>query len=251
MDNKIRKSLVAGNWKMNGDTQSLEMIKKISKLDFHNNCDVAICPPATLLMEAVRKTSESPLMIGAQDCHHLEKGAYTGEISAKMLQDLGVKIVILGHSERRLHCHETNQLIRRKATAAHKSNILPVICIGESETEKESGLTEAVVIEQIADSMPDTSNHLNTVIAYEPIWAIGTGKTPSLEEIYRVHTAIRNHVRKNNGEDIARQIRILYGGSVKSDNSKEIFEIADVDGALVGGASLNSEEFSSIVRSVA
>lgn len=249
MGKKIRRRLIAGNWKMNGDILSLEEIRKMVKLDFSDDCDVAICPPATLLMEATRITSKSKIIIGAQDCHHIDKGAYTGEISAKMLSDVGVRAVIIGHSERRSQNHETNQLIKKKVEAAHNANILAIVCIGESEDQRHAGLTESVVLGQLADSIPRTTTHLNTVIAYEPVWAIGTGKTPSLDEIARVHKTLRSFINKDKGEEIALNIRLLYGGSVKPENSKDIFNISDVDGALVGGASLTFKDFSSIINS--
>ena len=190
------------------------------------------------------------LMIGAQDCHEEDRGAFTGDISAIMLKNVGAKIVITGHSERRTIYGETNSLIKKKASAVIKNHLQTIICVGETQDEKIAGKTEEVVCSQLKNSMPTTSNNENTTIAYEPVWAIGTGLVPSLDDINHVHKKLRSLLKKIKGPDVSEKMRILYGGSVKPENAKEIFELEDVDGALVGGASLKSEDFINIVKQV-
>ena len=244
-----RKKIVAGNWKMNCSVSSLEQIRQLCDLIENDTCDVIVCPPTTLLSQAIDIAKDSTITIGSQNCHEKESGAYTGEISPAMLTDLGVKVVILGHSERRENNFETSELVRNKAKAAHKSQLTTLICIGETEEQKNNGHTVDVIKEQLNHSLPMTTNEENTIIAYEPIWAIGSGKTPSADDIKQVHKILRTHINKIITSEIATKMRILYGGSVNSDNCYEILNIEDVDGALVGGASLSAISFSSIINS--
>ena len=243
-----RKKIVAGNWKMNGSVSSLEQIRQLCDLIENDTCDVIVCPPTTLLSQAIDIAKDSTITIGSQNCHEKESGAYTGKISPAMLTDLGVKVVILGHSERRENNFETSELVRNKAKAAHKSQLTTLICIGETEEQKNNGHTVDVIKEQLNHSLPMTTNEENTIIAYEPIWAIGSGKTPSADDIKQVHKILRTHINKIITSEIATKMRILYGGSVNSDNCYEILNIEDVDGALVGGASLSAISFSSIIN---
>ncbi len=244
----LRKHLIAGNWKMNGTLDSISEILKIDKLCNGYEVDVALCVPNTIISKANENISHKKLVIGAQNCHHDESGAYTGDVSAKMLKDAGAKIIIVGHSERRLFYKETNEIVNRKAESIIKSDLQTIICIGETEDEKNMGLTNEIVCTQLENSMPSISDENNTVIAYEPIWAIGTGRIPSLKDIEFVHKELRSLVSKIKGIETANKMRILYGGSVKPNNAKDIFELDDVDGALVGGASLKSEDFMGIIN---
>ena len=238
-----RKFLIAGNWKMNGTFDSMKEIFKIDKYSKELNSDLAICLPYTIINKVHENISHEKLIIGAQNCHHEEKGAFTGDISANMLKDAGAKVIIVGHSERRQTYNENNNLIMKKARSVINSGLKVIICIGETEEEKNIGKTNEIVCSQLRYSIPEISNSENTVIAYEPIWAIGTGRIPSLDEIQSVHSQLRLLISEIKGADIANKIRILYGGSVKPNNAKDIFSLADVDGALVGGASLKSEDF--------
>ena len=243
-----RKYLIAGNWKMNGTLESVSEIVKVDKASLQINSDLVLCLPSTIIHAASEKIANNKLIIGAQDCHQEEKGAFTGDISAKMLRSVGTKIIIVGHSERRLECYETSHIVQKKAAASISAGLSVIICIGETEEQKIKGETEIVVCSQLEHSMPNASNDLNTIIAYEPVWAIGTGKVPTLEDISHVHRRIRNVLKQEKGKDISQKMRILYGGSVKPDNAKEIFSIEDVDGALVGGASLKADDFINIAR---
>ena len=244
----VRKNLIAGNWKMNGTLDSISEILKIDKLCDGYEVDVALCVPNTLISKANETISHRRLVIGAQNCHHDESGAYTGDVSAKMLKDAGAKIIIVGHSERRLYYKETNEIVHKKAVSIIKSDLQTIICIGETEDEKNMGLTNKIVCTQLENSMPSISDEKNTVIAYEPIWAIGTGRIPTIKEIEVVHKELRSLVSKIKGIDTANKMRILYGGSVKPNNAKDIFDLDDVDGALVGGASLKSDDFMGIIN---
>ena len=247
MNTEIAK-IVVGNWKMNGTLSSLEQIKKLSKLISNKTYKVIVCPPATLLTEAINITIDTQLEIGSQNCHDENSGPFTGEISAQMLYDIGVKLVILGHSERRQNNYENNELVKKKAESAHQSNLTVIICIGENDTQKNNGQAVEVLKEQLSLSLPLTANNENTIIAYEPVWAIGSRKTPSVTEIKEVHKILRHHISKTKtGNDVSK-MRIIYGGSVNSDNCSEILNIENVDGALVGGASLTAESFSKIIN---
>jgi triosephosphate isomerase len=244
----LRKHLIAGNWKMNGTLDSISEILKIDKLCNGYEVDIALCLPNTIISKANEHISHKKLVIGAQNCHHDESGAYTGDVSAKMLKDAGAKIIIVGHSERRQNYKETNEIVNKKAVSIIKSALQTIICVGETEEEKNMGLTNKIVCTQLENSMPSISDENNTVIAYEPIWAIGTGRIPTIKEIEVVHKELRSLVSKIKGIDTANKMRILYGGSVKPNNAKDIFDLDDVDGALVGGASLKSDDFMGIIN---
>ena len=239
------KKLAAGNWKMNGLTAALAELDAIAARD--NGCDVLICPPATLITAAVAHSGE--VAIGGQDCHAKDAGAHTGDISAAMLRDAGASHVILGHSERRTDHAETDPQVAAKAGAAYGAGLVAVICIGETEAERDGGQTLDVIATQLAGSVPDAATAANTVIAYEPVWAIGTGRTPTNDQIAEVHALMREKLaaRFADGADFT----LLYGGSVKPGNAGEIFDIPHVNGALVGGASLKAADFGPIVDALA
>jgi triosephosphate isomerase len=245
----MTRKLAAGNWKMNGTRAALDDLNAITSAHGDPGVDILICPPATLLMQAAALTSGKPLDIGAQDCHSETSGAHTGDVSAPMVADAGGRAVIVGHSERRENHNESNDLVRAKAQAAHDAGLIAVICIGETLNERETGQTLDIIAEQLKGSTPDRATADNTVIAYEPVWAIGTGKVPSLDQIREVHDFIRKSLIDRFG-DAAQGIRILYGGSVKPGNAAEIFAVSNVDGALVGGASLKESDFSPIINAL-
>ena len=230
-------SIFIANWKLNGDIQFIkEYYQKL--IPSNNNC-VVVCPPNIFLHQL--KTNNSNLFSGAQDVSIYNEGAYTGEISAAMLNDNNIKFCIVGHSERRQHFNESNKTVNLKSINLIKNKIIPVVCIGETLEEKEKKITKDVLLNQINESIPAISNNQNTIIAYEPIWAIGTGLTPTLDDIDEVHSYIRNIDKKFN------KFKILYGGSVKSSNSADINHIKNVDGCLIGGASLKVNEFNTII----
>ena len=247
-----RKTLIAGNWKMNGrlaDGVDLAKgiaaeVKKLGK----PSCEFLVCPPFTILSSVKKVLRGAKVVLGAQDCHFAEKGAHTGDISPLMLTDLGCSYVILGHSERRADHFESNELVNKKAVAAHQAGLKTVICIGETLEQRDSGKTIAVCSDQILGSVPDDSTAADTVIAYEPVWAIGTGKTPTASDVEEVHAAVRKVLAKKLGKGNANKMRILYGGSVKPSNAKEFLSLPDVDGALIGGASLKVEDFMAIAK---
>lgn len=249
-----RKVLIAGNWKMNGllaDGAALAKdvaaeVKKLGKPE----CEFLVCPPFTLLTTVKKALRGSKVALGAQDCHTAEKGAHTGDISPVMLKDCGCSYVIVGHSERRANHHESNELICQKAEAAYKAGLKAVICIGETEAERDAGKTIDVCTKQIMGSVPDSATAVNTVIAYEPVWAIGTGKTPTAADVEEVHAAIRKVVAKKLGKATANKMRLLYGGSVKPSNAAELLSLPDVDGGLIGGASLKASDFMGIAATV-
>ena len=240
--------LIAGNWKMNGTGHSLSEIVAVADWVAANPvaADVLICPPFTLLSRAAA-TAEGRIAIGGQDCHERASGAFTGDISAQMLRDAGAVSVILGHSERRRYHHETDAIIAAKAEAAWSAGLNTIICIGETEAEREAGHAEKVVHGQIMASVPTAARPSIAAIAYEPIWAIGSGRTPSAAEIAGMHTIIRDTLESRCGVD-GRGIRILYGGSVNPANAHEILGLPNVNGALVGGASLRASDFLAIIR---
>ena len=242
--------LVAGNWKMNGTGPSLSEIEAVSERIAHEpaNADVLICPPFTLLSRAVA-AARGRIAIGAQDCHERTAGAFTGDVSAEMLRDAGAISVIVGHSERRRYHHETDADVAAKAEAAWRAGLSAIICIGETEAEREAGHAEKVVERQIMAGVPTGGRPSTTAIAYEPIWAIGTGRTPSNAEIASMHTIIRNALESRCGGE-SRDMRILYGGSVNPANAREILGLPNVNGALVGGASLKAHDFLAIIRAV-
>ncbi|MFD1326635.1 triose-phosphate isomerase [Mycoplana ramosa] len=242
--------LVAGNWKMNGTRASLDQIKAMAegvKGPLSEKVETLICPPATLLYVATALCDDSPLMIGAQDCHHKVSGAHTGDVSAEMIADCFGTHVIVGHSERRTDHAETDALVRVKAERAHEAELVAIICIGETADERKEGKTLDVLKAQLAGSVPDGAMAENTVIAYEPVWAIGTGLTPTAADIAAAHAFMREELKSRFGGEGA-TMRLLYGGSVKPGNAKELMGIANVDGALIGGASLKSEDFLAIYR---
>lgn len=244
-----RTLLIAGNWKMNGRTESLSEFAAIgSALDSGraSGLDLLLCVPATLLSDA-RRAAPSGLAIGAQDCHTKASGAHTGDISAEMIADTGAGAVIVGHSERRADHRESDDTVRGKAEAAHRAGLLAIVCVGESEDERKRGVTLAVLGTQIDGSLPAGATPANTVVAYEPIWAIGTGATATAGDVAEVHAHLRRKLADRFGGEAARSFRILYGGSVKPANAAELMSVADVDGALVGGASLKAEDFLGIV----
>ncbi len=242
----MRRKIAAGNWKMHGLKASVDELKQLISLTNGATCEIILCPPATLIEEMVDVSGDSGIRIGGQDCHWSEKGAYTGEISAEMLADVGASCVILGHSERRSLHHESSELVKTKVEAAWRAGLTAIICVGETEAERDAGDTLTIIGDQLAASVPDGATADNTIIAYEPVWAIGTGRTPSLSEITEVHDFINAQLatRFADGDDM----RILYGGSVKPSNAAEIFAISNVDGGLVGGASLSATDFSGIVK---
>ena len=245
----MRRKLAAGNWKMNGSMSQMDMITKL-KLS-HPECpiDVVICPPAPLIYPALQNTAGAPVTIGAQDCHPEEKGAYTGDSAAPMIAEIGAKYVIVGHSERREAYGETDSLVAAKAHAAQNAGLIAIVCIGESLEQREAGEALDVIAAQLEGSVPETSSGASLVIAYEPIWAIGTGKIPTMDQIEEVHALMREQLKNRFGEE-ADGIRLLYGGSVKPDNAADIFSLENVDGALVGGASLAAEDFSPIITAL-
>jgi triosephosphate isomerase (TIM) len=241
-----RRPLVAGNWKMNGLSASLAELGAVKSGIGNANCDVAICPPATLIRDAATAASGSALVIGAQDCHSAASGAHTGDISAEMIADAGGKLVIVGHSERRADHDEDDALVRAKAEAAWRAGLMAILCVGETAAQRASGDTMAVLESQIAGSVPKGSTAANLVVAYEPVWAIGTGDVPSNDDIAAAHAHIRARLVDMIGAE-AVLTRILYGGSVKPSNAASILALSDVDGALVGGASLKAVDFLGIV----
>lgn len=237
--------LVAGNWKMNGASASLAELTAIGRGfmgGLEAETDALICVPATLLARASETLRDTPVRSGGQDCHACESGAHTGDISAEMLKDAGASFVIVGHSERRIGHGETDAAIRAKAEAAWRAGLCAIICIGETLAQREAGETLAVLTRQLAGCVPDAAARANTVIAYEPVWAIGAGLTPSARDVAAAHTHIRAELGGLIGEE-AMRLRILYGGSVKPDNAVELMRVANVDGALVGGASLRASDF--------
>ncbi len=244
------RKLAAGNWKMNGTSGQMAEVETLLSDVADTSVDVLICPPATLLDRLSGQTEDSAIATGGQDCHFAENGAHTGDISAQMLVDAGATHVITGHSERRTDHGETDEMVASKTTAAQTAGLTVLVCIGETLAEREAGTTLDVVSTQIAGSVPDGSTAANTVIAYEPVWAIGTGKVPTVEQIAEVHTHIRGLLETRFGNE-GTNMRVLYGGSVKASNATEIFAIPNVDGALVGGASLKAADFAPIVSALA
>ncbi len=246
----MRRKLAAGNWKMNGTSDALAQLNALRKAHPTPGVDVLICPPATLISAAVVTAADHPLSIGGQDCHMAETGAHTGDISAAMLKDAGAAYVLTGHSERRTDHGESDEMIRNKTKAAHAQGLIAVVCIGETLKEREAANTLDIIAGQLAGSLPDVLTAENTVIAYEPVWAIGTGKVPTTNQIGEVHDYIRTKLEQRYGAGVGKSIRILYGGSVKGSNADEIFAVSNVDGALVGGASLKAEDFSPIITAL-
>ena len=245
----MRRKLAAGNWKMNGVTAALAEVEALIAGLPAPTCEVLLCPPATLIARMTEVAKGSALKVGGQDCHAEVSGAHTGDISAAMLADAGASHVILGHSERRADHGETDSAVRAKAEAAQASGLVALICVGETEAERDAGRALDVIGAQLAGSVPDTANGANTVIAYEPIWAIGSGRTPTEEQIALVHRFLRDALEARFGEG-GSSFRLLYGGSVKPANAAQIFAIPNVDGALVGGASLKATDFGAIISAL-
>lgn len=247
----MRKILIAGNWKMYKTIPEAINTVNSLKAGLHKVYDVEIvvCPPFTALHTVAGLLEDSVVDLGAQDMHYETEGAFTGEVSPLMLKDIGCRYVILGHSERRAYFKESNELINKKAKAAVKFNLIPIVCVGETLAEREAGRQLEVVRTQFAGTFKGfTAEEMDKVVlAYEPVWAIGTGKTATPEQAQEMHAFVRSLVLETFGEEIASEIRILYGGSVKPDNTAELIKQSDVDGALVGGASLKAESFAQIV----
>lgn len=244
--------LIAGNWKMNGLMASLEELQTLAGLLTTGEAPralVVICPPATILSNVSAQGASAGIQAGGQDCHPHQSGAHTGDISASMLADAGAQYVIVGHSERRANHAETDALVRAKAEAAMGAGLRPIICVGETEAERDGGKAESVVAAQLAGSIPDAAEQHDVVVAYEPVWAIGTGRTPTNDEIAQMHGRIREILVERFGDKGAR-IHILYGGSLKPQNAREILAIENVNGGLVGGASLLAKDFYTIISAV-
>ncbi|KCV83246.1 triosephosphate isomerase [Actibacterium atlanticum] len=241
--------LAAGNWKMNGTTAQLAEIDALHKAHPDPSVDILICPPATLLSRLSDATKDSAIATGAQDCHAHNSGAHTGDISAEMVKDAGGSYVILGHSERRTDHGETDAIVQAKTQAALDAGLIAVVCIGETEAERDAGTTLDVLGTQLAGSLPDGIDGNTVVVAYEPVWAIGTGRVPTLEQIAEAHDFMRKTLADRFGS-AADDIALLYGGSVKPGNASEIFATSNVDGALVGGASLKAADFTGIITAL-
>ena len=243
------RKLVAGNWKMNGLAASLSELAALKAgLGADRPCDVLVCPPATLMAQA-NWAVKGDFALGGQDCSDQDSGAFTGDISAAMLKDAGASHVIVGHSERRQIHRESDALVAAKAKAAWAAGLMAIICVGESDAERMAGQAHAVCHNQIIGSVPKEANASNTVIAYEPVWAIGTGKTPTSEEIIAMHAHLKKCLTEALGAGAA-GMRLLYGGSVKPSNAAEILNLPEVNGALVGGASLKANDFLAIIAAV-
>lgn len=247
MESGMVRPLIAGNWKMNGLSSACETIAEVAKglEQYSDAADCLICPPATLLSKVTETAKGSRLKTGAQDCHSATSGAHTGDVSAEMIADLGASYVIIGHSERRADHGETSEIVAAKAEAAFRAGLTPIICIGETLEAREAGRTIEVVSEQLAGSIPASAFGKAFVVAYEPVWAIGTGKVASTGQVGEVHDKVREIL----GERFpgqADQTPILYGGSMKPDNAAELLAVENVDGGLIGGASLKAEDFLAI-----
>ena len=247
-----RRALVAGNWKMHGLKASVAQLEAVLRGSARVRADVdlMVCPPATLIAAFAAAATGSRVAIGGQDCHAEPSGAYTGDISAEMLADAGARAVIVGHSERRGYHRETDADVCGKTLAARRAGLVAIVCIGETQAERAGGHTLAVVERQLAGSVPDRAGPDNLVIAYEPVWAIGTGLTPTAADIEVVHGMIRKRLATRFGAS-GEGIRVLYGGSVKPENARELLAVGGVDGALVGGASLKAEDFLAIAAAYA
>jgi triosephosphate isomerase len=249
---RTRRPLIAGNWKMNGlKADALALAKGVAdgvRQAKWADREVLLCPPATLIMAVADAVKGSGVLVGGQDCHAKASGAHTGDVAAEMLRDAGCTHVIVGHSERRTDCGETDAKVRAKAEAAWRAGLLPIVCIGETLAEREGGKTLSVLESQLKGSVPAGATAAKLVVAYEPVWAIGTGKTPTTPEVAAAHA----HIRKvlDGLMDAAAGVRLLYGGSVKGSNAAELLAVNDVDGALVGGASLKADEFLAIAKAV-
>ena len=243
------KPLVAGNWKMNGTTTMLREPRLLAGMmrGVKTKCDILVCPPATLLRRVKGVMKGSRVKVGGQDCHAAASGAHTGDTSAEMLKDAGATYVLVGHSERRSNHKETDATVAAKAKGAHRAGLVAIICIGETLDERKGGKTLDVLTTQLTGSIPEGSTAANSVVAYEPVWAIGTGLTPTTAEVAEAHSHIRAELNKILGDE-GPKTRILYGGSVKPSNAVELLGVANVNGALVGGASLKASDFIGIIK---
>ena len=247
----MRRKVIAGNWKMNMlPNEAIDYIISFSKLVKDTDNEVILCVPYTDLFYSLLTAQNTNIKIGAQNMHWEESGAYTGEVSGEMLKCIGVEYVIIGHSERRQYFNETDETVNKKVKAALRNDLKPIVCVGETLEQREAGKTEEVITSQTKLALEGLTEEQvqNTIIAYEPIWAIGTGKTATAEDANNSIKDIRNEIRKNYGQNIAENVIIQYGGSVKASNAKELFSTSDIDGGLVGGASLKVEEFANIVN---
>ena len=243
------RKLAAGNWKMNGVAASLAEVHSLIAAHPSPGCEMLLCPPATLVAAMAVLARGSALTVGGQDCHVAGAGAHTGDISGAMLADAGASYVIVGHSERRADHAEGDALVKAKAEAGIAAGLVAIVCIGETEGQRDAGTTLEVIGGQLDGSLPDGATAASVVVAYEPVWAIGTGRTPTLAEISQVHAFLRARLAGRMAD--AGGVRLLYGGSVKPANAAEIFALPDVDGALVGGASLKAADFGAIVAALA
>ena len=247
----MRRKVIAGNWKMNMlPNEAMEYIDSLSKLVKDSENEVILCVPYTDLFYCLMSAQDTNIKIGAQNMHFAEKGAYTGEVSGKMLKSIGVEYVIIGHSERRQYFAETDESVNKKIKAAFENELKPIVCVGETLEQRESGITNEIITNQTRLALEGLTNEQveNTIVAYEPIWAIGTGKTATSDDANEAVKAIREEIKRIYGVDTAEKVIIQYGGSVKSSNAKELFETSDIDGGLVGGASLVPDEFAKIVN---
>jgi len=249
----MRRTLIAGNWKMNGLRESgvtlARALAERARGAAEMPAEVLVCPPAQILFPVAETLSGSPVVLGGQDCHPARAGAHTGDISAEMLRDAGCAYVIVGHSERRADHGESDAIVRAKAQAAQDAGLVPIVCVGETADQRAAGDALAVVAGQIAGSLPPDSTAATLVVAYEPVWAIGTGLTATPDDVAAAHAHIRAGLGRLLGDQVAAGTRILYGGSVKPANAKDLLALADVDGALVGGASLQADDFWAIAAS--
>ena len=247
----MRKKVIAGNWKMNKlPNEAISFFEELAPLVKDTENEVVICAPFTDLFYSLLSAQNTNIKIGAQNMHWEENGAYTGEVSPQMLKSIGVEYVIIGHSERREYFAETDETVNKKLKAAHNVGLKPIVCVGESLEQRESGKAKETVTNQVKLGLKDLTNEQmeSTIVAYEPIWAIGTGKTATSEDANETIKWIREEISNMYGKDSAEKVIIQYGGSVKSANAKELFEMSDIDGGLVGGASLKAEEFAKIVN---
>lgn len=251
------KKLIAGNWKMNGGVESARTLAAAiaeglrARRELLDHCDYVVCPPAVHMgvVQSVLQGAAAPIALGAQDCGFAESGAYTGDVSASMLKDFGCNYVIIGHSERRQYYQESNERVARKAALAHANGLISIICVGETESQRAAGEESDVVENQLIESIPSCATSENTVIAYEPVWAIGTGKTATTGDVGAMHAFIRRRLQESLAD--SSKVRILYGGSVKPENAAELLAVPDVDGALIGGASLKADQYLAIARGAA
>ena len=247
----MRRKVIAGNWKMNMlPNEAMAFIEGLAPLVKNSEAEVILCVPYTDLFYSLLTAQDTNIKIGAQNMHWEESGAYTGEVSGKMLKSIGVEYVIIGHSERRQYFNETDETVNKKIKSAFANELKPIVCVGETLEQRETGKAEEIITGQTKIALDGLTEEQveNTIIAYEPIWAIGTGKTATAEDANNSIKAIRNEIAKNYGQNIADKVIIQYGGSVKASNAKELFSTSDIDGGLVGGASLKVEEFANIVN---